>query len=64
MSYATFEEWKYEVDRQFRIRTFCSCVELSVEVEPMKDAYKDGKAPTSFVTRWMKDYGLTDCTEH
>jgi len=60
MTYPNFEEWRYEVDRQFRVRARCSCTKLRVDAKSMKAAFKSAKSPVSFVTRWIKKYGLTD----
>jgi hypothetical protein len=63
LAYDKFEEWKYEVDRQFRIRTLCTCIKLRVDAKAMTDAFTSGKSPVSFVTRWIKKYRLTDCSK-
>jgi len=56
----SYEEWKYEVDRQFKLRTHCSWAELSGDEEPLQRAYDRNQKPQEFVVWWIEKYGLTD----
>ena len=59
MAFANFEEWKYEVDRQFRIRTQCTWDDLCGEDQRLKKAYHRNETPHEFVVWWIEHYNLS-----
>jgi len=61
VSYKTFEGWKYEVDRLFRVHTLCAWESLSGKAEQLKTAFDEGTDPKTFVDEYIKKHGLSDC---
>lgn len=61
-NYKTFAEWRFEVDRQFRIRTRKACDELNCEPKRLREAFDAKIPPPEFVVQWIRMHGLTDYT--
>lgn len=66
MSYTNFEEWKYEVDRLFRLRTRCTVRELGIDDIKLEIYFTDPTEPTpeQFVDYWIDKYGIADYSKY
>jgi hypothetical protein len=60
MEYKRFEEYRYEVDRQFRLRTGCSYKKLGISSQRLSSAFRNKIDPVAFVTDWIRKYNLSD----
>jgi len=60
MAFKTYAEWRYEVDRQFRVRTGNSLKTLKVTEKLLKSVFKLGRPPQEFVADHIARYKLLD----